>query len=345
MVGVDVGAADAQSSSFYAGKVLKILVGTQVGGTADTVVRGLVPFLRTHLPGNPTIVVQNMTGAGSNMAFNYLAEKASADGLTIVFNAYQALAQALGDPSLHARFENFEYLGGVSDTRVNYMRTDAVSGGMRRPSDLMKADGIIVGAYNSDDFGGMLSRLSLDVLGLKHKMILGYRGGADIFLAMERNEIQFHNTSIGTFRTRSGAFIRSGSGIGLYYHVSVDANGTFQKNRLITEMPAFPDLYQEVYGKMPAGNSWEALNWLVAQAGELTYAAFAPRGVADAALVELRRALSAASNDPAYIKEVSGLNGIPYEFVTADRGQAIIHSLAGVSPGVLNTVRSTTSRR
>jgi putative tricarboxylic transport membrane protein len=248
MVGADIGAADAQSSSFYAGKVLKILVGTQVGGTADSVVRGLIPFLRTHLPGKPTIVVQNMTGAGSNMAFNYLAEKASADGLTIVFNAYQALAQALGDPSLHARFENFEYLGGVSDTRVNYMRTDAVPGGMRRPSDLMKADGIIVGAYNSDDFGGMLSRLSLDVLGLKHKMILGYRGGADIFLAMERNEIQFHNTSIGTFRTRSGAFIRSGSGIGLYYHVSVDTNGT--STRRSTEK-----CRREIPGKRSTG-SW-----------------------------------------------------------------------------------------
>src|SRR6202000_219636 len=119
------------------------------------------------LAGNPAIIIQNMTGAGSNMPFNYLAEKAPADGLTIVFNAYEGLAPALEEPSLHARFENCEYRGGLSDTRVNYMRRDAVPGGMRTPSDLMKASSVIVGAYNNDDFGGMLSGLSLDVLDVK----------------------------------------------------------------------------------------------------------------------------------------------------------------------------------
>ena len=173
--------------------------------------------------------------------------------LTIVYSSYQGLAQALGDPSLRARFENFEYLGGLSDTRVSYMRTDAVPGGLKKPNDIMKAGTLVVGAYNNDDFAGTLSRLSLDILGVKHKMVIGYRGGADIFLAMQRNEIQFHNTSIGTFRTRSAAYIKSGEGIGVYYLASVGASGEVAKNKFITEMPAFPEFYREMQGKLPSG--------------------------------------------------------------------------------------------
>src|SRR5262249_13888085 len=156
-----------------------------------------------------------------NVVFNYLAERAAPDGLTIVYNSYQALSQALGDRSLRARFENLEYLGGISDTRVNYMRVDAVPGGAKKPADIMKTNNLAVGAYNNADVGGMLSHLALDVLGVKHKIIVGYRGGSDIFLAMQRGELQFHNTSIGTFRTRSAAFIKSGEGIAVYYLASI----------------------------------------------------------------------------------------------------------------------------
>ncbi len=332
--------AAAQSAGNYAGKTLTVLVGVQVGGTADTLVRGFAPYLKKYLPGNPNIIVQNMTGAGSNVVFNYLAERAAPDGLTIVYNSYQALSQALGDRSLRARFENLEYLGGISDTRVNYMRADAVPGGAKRPTDIMKAANLIVGAYNNADFGGTLSNLSLDVLGVKHKMVVGYRGGADIFLAMQRGELQFHNTSIGTFRTRSAAFITSGEGLGVYYHVSVGKDGTFERSKLITEMPAFPDLYREVHGQLPSGKTWDALNWLVAQTSELAYAAYAPRGSPPEMLAALRAAFEHAYADPDYIKASIATNGVPHDFVDVARGRAIIRSLAEASPDVVTTLHA-----
>src|SRR6185436_8509547 len=122
----------------------------------------------------------------------------------------------------------------------------------------------------------------------KHKMIGGYRGGADIFLAMQRGEVQFHNTSIGTFRTRSGTFITSGEGLGISYLVPVDDNGAFERNKQITEMPAFPDLYRDIHGEWPAGPLWEASNWFTHQTGEMTYVGLAPRATPAAALGALR---------------------------------------------------------
>lgn len=336
--------AAAQSPPFYAGKNVNVLVGVQVGGTVDTIVRRFSEFLKKRIPGNPNLIIQNMTGAGSNLVFNYFAEKAQPDGLTIVYSSYQALAQALGDESLRARFENFEYLGGVSDTRVSYMRSDAVPGGMRVPSDIGKAENIAVGTYSNTDFEGTLSHLSLDVLGVKHKRVIGYRGGADIFLAMQRGEIQFHNTSVGSFRTRSGAFIKSGEGIGVYYLVTTDENGRFEKNDLITEVPAFPDLYRQLHGKAPSGKDWDALNWLTAQTSELAYAAFAPRGTSPELLAILRTAFEEASKDPDFVTQSIAMNGIPYHFVNVARGQAIIRSLADVSPDVIAALRASMNK-
>jgi hypothetical protein len=336
----NISSAAAQSGGLYADKTLKVLVGVQVGGTADTFVRKFSDYLRRHLAGNPIVLVENMTGAGSNVVFNYLGEKAAPDGLTIVYNSYQALAQALDDRSLRARFENFEYLGGFGDTRVGYMRADAVLGGARKASDIMKSDNIVVGAYNHTDFESALSHLSLEVLGVRHKLVVGYRGGADIFLAMQRGEVQFHNTSIGTYRTRSAAFIKSGEGIGVYYLASVGAGGKHESNKFVTDLPAFPELYTEVHGKSPSGDNWDALNWLTGQTSELAYAAFAPRGTPANALLALRTAFDRAANDPDFIEKSVATNGIPYSFVNVEHGRAIVRSLADVSPGVLKALRT-----
>ncbi len=194
-----------------------------------------------------------MTGAGGSVAANYTYERAAPDGLTIVFNTFHPLAQALGDPSMRARYDQFDYVGAIGDIRVNYMRTDVVPGGAKKPADIMKAETVVVGALSHSDFSGTLGQLSLKVLGVKYKPVVGYRGGADIFLAMQRGEVHFHNTSIGTFRTRSAAFIKSGQGLGISYLVPVDANGNYERSKHVTEMPAYPDLYKEIHGKLPSG--------------------------------------------------------------------------------------------
>ena len=206
-------------------------------------------------------------------------------------------------------------------------------------ADILKADNLIVGAYTHTDFESTLSHLSLSVLGVKHKLVVGYRGGADIFLALQRGEVQFHSTSIATYRTRNADFIKSGQGIGVYYLVSAKPDGTFEPNPHIADVPAFPELYRQVYGKPPSGENWEALNWLTAQTSELAYAAFAPRGTPAEALTALRAAFKSAAEDPEFIEKSVATNGLPYGFVEVERGRAVIRSLADVSPTVLNALR------
>ena len=331
-----------QAQDYYAGKTLKIIVGLQAGGTVDTLARFFLGFVRKHLPGHPAILIQNMPSAAGVGATNFIYEKAEPDGLTVLFNSWDPLAQALGDQGMRARYENFEYIGGVGDIRVIYGRADMIPGGIKKPSDIMKAENLILGSLNYTNQSGLLPHLALNVLGVKHRMIVGFRGGADVFLAMQRGEVQVHSTSIATFRGRSGSFIKSGEGTGFAYLVPVDGTGHYERNKLITEMPAFPDLYREVHGKMPSGELWQALNWLTNQIGELTYIVAAPPHTPAAAVAALREGFTGAARDPEFEKEMIARQGIPYSYVESAKGSAIFRALADVSPDVVATLRKET---
>ncbi len=317
-----------------------MLVGLQAGGTVDTLARALSVYLRKHIPGSPAIIIQNMPGAGGATAFNYLYEKAPADGTMILFGPWDPLGQVLGDQTLRARYDEFEFLGGNGDIRIVYMRTDAVPGGLKKPSDIAKADNLVLGALNPTDFSGLLPHLVLDVLGIRHKMIVGYRGGADVFLAMERGEVQIHSTSISAYRTRTANFINSGQGMGIGYLVPVDAAGRYQRSPLVTDVPAFPDLYKDIHGRMPSGATWDALNWLTQQIGELAYVGFAPRGTPPAAVAALRKGFGEACSDPDFVKESAQKNKVPYTCIGVDFGKGVLSSLKDVSPAVIATLRT-----
>ena len=338
-------ARTAQAEDYFKGKTITVLVGLDAGGTVDVFARTLSQVLQKYIPGSPPIVVQNMPGAGGLLATNYLAEKAKPDGLTILWGPWDPLAQAMHAPTLRARYETMEFLGGTGDIRILYGRSDVIPGGLKAPADIAKAKELIVGVLNPTDQSGLLAHLSLKVLGINDKIVMGYRGGNDVFLAMQRGEVQFHSTSIATFRTRNADFVKSGTGMGIAYLAPVAADGTFVRNESIKDMPAFPDLYRQVHGKMPSGPVWEATNWLTNQVGEMTFVGLAPHGTPPEALAELRAAYEAAAKDPDFVQQSIKLNGLPYTFVDQQRGAAIFRSLAGVSPEIVSVLKDITEAK
>jgi tripartite-type tricarboxylate transporter receptor subunit TctC len=337
--------ARAQSLEFYAGKTLTVIVGLSPGGTVDTFARRFATYLRKNIPGNPAIVIQNMPGGAGLVATNYVFERARPDGLTILWNPWDPLGQALGDQGLRARYEKFGFIGGTGDIRVNYARTDVIPDGLKKPSDIARAKELVIGTPGLTDQSGLLAKLSLDVLHVPSRLVLGYRGGNEIFLALERGEVNFHNTSITTFRTRNADLIKSGKAIGVNYFVPVDESGNYERSKSITDMPPFPDLFREIHGRMPSGPTWDALNWLTNQIGEMTYVGLAPPGTPAEALAVLRKGYEAASNDPEFVEHSIATNGLPYGFVGVQRGEAIFRSLSEVTPEVLAVLRQTIERK
>ncbi len=334
----------ARAEPYYAGKSITILVGIGAGGTVDTFIRNFARYLSKHLAGNPSIVVQNMPGGAAVVATNYLAERARPDGLTLLFGPWDPLLQALRSTSLRARYDKFEYMGGVGDIRVLYSRVDVIPGGLKSPADIVKARDIALGALDASDFSGILPHLALDVLGVPHRYVLGYRGGNEVFLAMQRNEVQFHSTAISTFRGRNADFVKSGQGMGIAYLVPVRPDGSYDRVAGIDDMPAFPDLYRQIFDRAPSGSTWDALNWLTQEAGELTYAMFAPAGAPAAAVEDMRAAFAQAALDPEFVRQTRETNGVPYSYVDPRKGAGIFGALADTPPAVVETLRADIER-
>ena len=106
------GASGLAQEPFYKGKTVRIIVGGSAGGGYDTYSRTIARHMGKHIPGNPTVVVENMTGAGSVIAANHMYNSAKPDGLTIghILGGL-FLQQLLGNPAIEFDGRKFEYIG------------------------------------------------------------------------------------------------------------------------------------------------------------------------------------------------------------------------------------------
>jgi tripartite-type tricarboxylate transporter receptor subunit TctC len=180
--------AAAQSiADFYRGKTVTMLVGTSPGGDYDLRVRMVARHIGRHIPGNPTVVVNNMPGGGGLVVANWLANVAPRDGSVMVaISQNLPVHQATGAPGVKFDVREFNWIGNTTDTPnvINSWHTT----GIRTIQDVMQRD-LIVGATGTAS-GSYLYPYALNQLvGTKFKIVTGYPGGNDINLAMERGEV------------------------------------------------------------------------------------------------------------------------------------------------------------
>ncbi|MDB5508982.1 MAG: hypothetical protein JWL93_1451 [Hyphomicrobiales bacterium] len=185
--------ADAVAD-FYKGKNLIVVVGYGPGGGYDVYARLLARYLGKHIPGHPNVVVQNMPGAGSLRAANYLYVTAPRDGTVIgTFARNMPLLGILGGNS-NVQFDprKFTWLGSPSsaenDAYLLFARKDAP---VKSVADARKPGGppLVLGGTAEGATGNDVSILLKDVLGLNIKVIAGYPDSGAIFLAADRREI------------------------------------------------------------------------------------------------------------------------------------------------------------
>jgi tripartite-type tricarboxylate transporter receptor subunit TctC len=181
-------AAQDAVEQFYRGKQINIVVGSSAGGGYDTYARLIARSMGASIAGNPSIVVQNMSGAGSNRAAGFIYSVAPKDGTAIGAIFPGAVLQPLlseqpvpHDPS------KFVYLGSAnSDVYVCYVRSDAP---VKTFKDVLEKE-LIIGASNPGATTYDLPLLLNSVLGAKFKIVTGYPGSREITLALERGEVQ-----------------------------------------------------------------------------------------------------------------------------------------------------------
>ena len=181
-------AAQESAESFFKGKQISVIVGSSAGGGYDTYARLLARHFGNAIPGNPTVVVQNMSGAGSNRAAGYIYSVAPKDGTAIgaIFPG-AVLQPLLSEMSVQHDPNKLVYLGSAnSDVYVCYVRGDAP---VKTFKDVLEQE-LIIGASNPGATTYDLPLLLNSVLGAKFKIVTGYPGSREITIALERGEVQ-----------------------------------------------------------------------------------------------------------------------------------------------------------
>ena len=173
----------------FSGKTITIVVGYKPGGGYDATARMLARHLPNHLPGKPTVIVQNMPGGNSIIAANHIYNVAKPDGLTIgTFNRNLPIAQLTGVQGVKYDMTKFAWIGSAAnETTILAIRNDLP---YKTFDELRKAkENVIIGSTgpgaNTHDFPLLLK----DLLGVKLKIVSGYSSSADIMLAVERKEV------------------------------------------------------------------------------------------------------------------------------------------------------------
>jgi tripartite-type tricarboxylate transporter receptor subunit TctC len=223
-------------ADFYKGKQIQMIVGHSPGGGYDIYARLLARYLSPYIPGNPAVIVQNMTGAASLVSANYIYGKAPRDGTVIgmIDRGLPLMAILRTNPNVRFDPAEFTWIGSPSsfadDAFLLIVRKDAAVKTVedaRRPGGPKLITGVTADGATDKD----VAVLFRDVLGFNFKIIPGYRGGNEINLAMDRGEVDARLTAMsGARASRPAWFLPDGP-----MHVVVQ----FARS---TRHPRFPDV-------------------------------------------------------------------------------------------------------
>ena len=181
--------ASAQSvADFYRGKTLRLIVGFGPGGGYDSNARLLARFIGGYLPGAPRVVVQNMPGASSLKAVQYLDNGAPTDGTVVTaFNAGLVMESLTKPQEIPIDLNNYAWIGSLSqEIRVCYVRSET---GIRTWNDALQSPRLTFGETGRGSASYVDGGILRDILGVKVKTILGYAGSAEKMIAVERGEL------------------------------------------------------------------------------------------------------------------------------------------------------------
>lgn len=187
---VGVGASSvAQAQSFFEGKTMRIIVGFSAGGGYDTHARALGRHLGKHIPGNPNIIVENMTGAGSLIAANHLYKVAKPDGLTIGhFSGGLFMGQVLGHPGIEFDAQKYEFIGALLGEDVVCGLTKA-SGITSVEKWMASKTPVKLGGNSPGVTPDNAARILKAALGLPIQVITGHKGTSAIRMSIESGEL------------------------------------------------------------------------------------------------------------------------------------------------------------
>jgi tripartite-type tricarboxylate transporter receptor subunit TctC len=324
--GLSAPAAATSVADFYKGKTVQLVVGYSPGGGYDVYARAIARHMGKHIPGNPTIVVQNMPGAGSLRATNYLYNAAPKDGTVFGTFARNIPLLALVKTGQNIEYDprKFTWLGSSSsfadDAYILLTRKDA---GVKSVEAARKAGGdpLIIGGTAEGVSSDVMPTVLRDMLGFNIKQILGYTDSAQLFLALERKEIEGRTVGLSAVRSTKPEWLKP--------------DGPMQVLVVFGRPTRHPDYPNAPTARELATNpSDRALIEALEQPYALSRPFAAPPGVPADRAKALQAAFMATHKDPAYLEDAAKLQ-IDVSPISGDDVIKLIESTASTPPDVM----------
>jgi len=286
------GVAPAAAEDFYAGKTISISTHTGPGGGYDTYLRLLARHLPRHIPGRPAIVVANMPGAGGLLALNHAGRVAPRDGTFLTLVSQGLLVhEATGQPGLQVSLRDFQWLGNLSQSNIVTVtwHTTRIA-----TIDDARAHDVTVGSTGVGSISVQIPNLLNALFGTRFRIIYGYKGGAEMNVAMARGELHGRGANTwASYKTSSPTDVRDRR-LNVLVQIGLRKDPDLGSAPLLNDLVAGHPVHEPIARFM-------SLSLAIARP------LAAPPGVPGERVHILRRAFDATMKDEAFLAEADRL--------------------------------------
>ena len=319
-----VSAGPAAASTSFAGKTIHIVVNFAAGGPADGFIRHFVPYLSDRIPGKPTVVVENRTGAAGRIGANYIYNVAPADGTAIGFLVAVAAQDIVGGKNVKFDSTKFRWLGAVPQTQVLLgHKSLGVADGMRLADTKQP---IVFGTTGKSSNNALTTGLFLELIGVGFKQVTGYRGQAGTIQALRLGEVNFTDAGISIYLPNRESWRKEA------LFGAVAQRGLLQLDGSFTRHPTMPDLptMAEIIAARSPGRlktpEFNAIRALVGTTGVQFPLVLPPKAGKETAAA-LARAVAETFGDAKVRADAKRRFKYEYDFLDGVQSQAFVERL------------------
>jgi tripartite-type tricarboxylate transporter receptor subunit TctC len=323
------GYTQAPAAEFYKGKSVRVIVGNSVGGAMDDWARFIAVYLGKHIPGAPTVVVQNMPGAAGIIAANYIYGVAKPDGLTLGFiNPALYLDQLLGSKEVKFDWPKFAWIGSPERIdQVLYIRADSP---YKTLDDIRKAaEPPRCAALSRSGLGYYLPRLIEEGLGAKFNIVAGYGGGGEMNLAIEKGEVHCRAGTASAYvgREPTRTWIKKG-----FIRALVQSGVT-----RYSKLPDVPTIY-ELLDANKTPDAIKRVAKVILASGDLGRPFIVAPGTPPDRVIALRSAFAKVMTDPDLLAEAKK-RGWDLDITTGEDLESLAKEIMVQPPEVIERVK------
>jgi tripartite-type tricarboxylate transporter receptor subunit TctC len=318
-------AAAQTPAEFYKGKTISLITSTGVGGTYDVVARLVARYMPRYIPGDPTIIVQNMPGGGNVLATNYMFNLAPKDGTAIAtIHSAMPLQQVLDAGGVRYDADQFNWLGstGAQNEVILVWHT----AGIKTLQEATERQ-VILGGTGAGAGIVILPTVVNNLLGTKFKIVTGYRTSEDVNLGMERGEVQARAFGFDSITSQHPDWITE-------HKVNFLVQSGVRRDKRLPDVPLVTELARN--------DEQHQIFRLFSSAPALGQPYVTPPGLPADRLAVLRKAFSATLSDKDFLADTEKIR-FTIDAASADEVAEIVHQTTHAPAGIVAKAKAAIS--